>query len=152
MVEYKTVISQFRIISEPINLKRVKLSKSSEVREYTIKLFECNLDDINVVECVYVITVNNANNVTGFMKLSQGSITASIVDLRVLFKFVIDSLSSSFFLVHNHPSGKNYPSDSDIELTKKINEASKILGVNFLDHIIITEESYYSFADETSYL
>jgi DNA repair protein RadC len=130
----------------------VKLKSSNEVADYLKELYQSNGDDINVVEHVYVLSLNNANNVTGFMKLGSGTIASSVVDFRVLFKFVIDSLSVSFIVSHNHPSGSLIPSNADIELTKKLKEASRVLDLKLLDHIILSYDGHYSFANESSLL
>lgn len=152
MEQYKSFTPQFRIVSEPSPIRRVKLKSSSEVADYLKELYQSNGDDINVVEHVYVLSLNNANNVTGFMKLGSGTIASSVVDFRVLFKFVIDSLSVSFIVSHNHPSGSLIPSNADIELTKKLKEASRVLDLKLLDHIILSYDGHYSFANESSLL
>jgi len=152
MHQYKSYVPQFKIVSEPSSIKRVKLISSIEVYEYLKELYHFNGDDINVVEHVYVLSLNNVNNVTGFMKLSTGTTASSSIDFKVLFKFVIDSLAVSFIISHNHPSGSLNPSHNDIEITKKLKEASKTLDIKLLDHIIISYDGHYSFANESSIL
>jgi DNA repair protein RadC len=81
--------------------------------------------------------LNNSNNTIGYVKISQGGIVGTIVDVRIVAKYAVESLSTGIILVHNHPSGNLKPSQPDIDLTKKIKEGLKILDVTVLDHIII---------------
>jgi len=90
----------------------------------------------------WIIYLNNAN------KIHKGGITGTLVDTRLVFKRAIELIASSFILCHSHPSGTLKPSVSDISLTKKIKKGGEVLDIKILDHIIITEGSYYSFADE----
>ena len=80
--------------------------------------------------------------------MSKGGITGTLVDTRLVFKRAIELTATSIILCHNHPSGTLKPSASDISLTKKIKKGGEVLDIKILDHIIITEGSYYSFADE----
>ena len=105
-------------------------------------------DYIEYKEVFSIILLNNANNVLGVAKISEGGITATLVDLRILFQHILKANATSFIAVHNHPSGKLKASEADKKLTSKIQKASEVLDIMFLDHIIITTESYYSFADE----
>lgn len=95
--------------------------------------------------CIYL---NNSNVVMYKTMLSKGGITSSIVDIRILFKLALEHNATSIILSHNHPSGTLKPSDADKLLTKKIIEAGKTLDIQVLDHVIITESSYLSFATE----
>jgi len=96
----------------------------------------------------WILCLNNANKLTYKTQLSKGGMTSTIVDIRMLFKVAIEQNALQIVLVHNHPSGNVHPSKTDIELTEKVKKASKYLDINFLDHVIIGEKSYYSFADE----
>lgn len=95
-----------------------------------------------------IITVDTKNNATGAFEVSRGSINSSIVHPREVFKRALLNNASSIFLIHNHPSGEVEPSPEDIILTNRLVEASKILGINILDHLIIGDETYYSFKKE----
>jgi len=92
--------------------------------------------------------LSNNNKVLGVLEASTGGITGTIVDLRIIFSALLKANVTAFIIVHNHPSGKLAPSDADRQITRKIKEASKLLDIALLDHLIITEESYYSFTDE----
>jgi DNA repair protein RadC len=92
--------------------------------------------------------MNRANKVIKKIRISSGGISGTVADSRVIFKAAIDNLASAIILAHNHPSGNLKPSQSDINLTKKMKESGNILDIPVLDHIIIAENSYFSFADE----
>ncbi len=95
-----------------------------------------------------VLLLNRANRVTGVYEASAGGITGTVADPRLILAVAIKSVSVSIILAHNHPSGNLKPSRADEELTAKIKEAGKYHEIKVLDHIIISSESYYSFADE----
>lgn len=92
--------------------------------------------------------MNQANNVTGYAKISQGGICTTIVDVRLVAKYAIDALAPAVIFLHNHPSGNTIPSIDDIRLTNKMRDGLKILDVKLLDSIVITEDSYLSMTDE----
>jgi DNA repair protein RadC len=95
-----------------------------------------------------VLLLNRANGVTGVYEASSGGITGTVADPRLILAAAIKSLSVSIILSHNHPSGNLNPSRADEEFTLKIKEAAKYHDIKVLDHIILTNEGYYSFADE----
>lgn len=96
----------------------------------------------------WVLFLNNSNKILFKSQLSKGGMTGTIVDVRMVFKIALEQNATSIILTHNHPSGKLVPSEADIQITKKIKNAGKVLDIPVLDHIIITERGYYSFADE----
>ncbi len=105
-------------------------------------------DTIGLQESFKVVLLNNSNNVKGIYQISQGGITSTIVDLRILFAVVLKSLSVGIILVHNHPSGKLIPSEADKRLTEKIKKAADFFNIKVLDHLIIAPNGeYYSFTD-----
>ena len=105
-------------------------------------------DDIEIFESFFLLLLNRANKTIGYAKISQGGITGTVVDVRIIAKYAIESLSCGVILAHNHPSGNTNPSQQDIDLTKKIRESLIIFDITVLDHLIITSDKYYSFADE----
>lgn len=96
----------------------------------------------------WVLFLNNSNKVIHKAQLSKGGITGTIVDTRIIFKTALEYNAISLILTHNHPSGKLLASDSDKDITRKLQLAGKQMDIMILDHVIITESSYYSFADE----
>ena len=96
----------------------------------------------------WVLYLNRANKVIAKEKLSAGGITGTIVDGRLVLKRALELLSTSLVLIHNHPSGNLQPSEEDKKLTKKIKDACITLDILLIDHLIISNKGYYSFADE----
>ena len=96
----------------------------------------------------WVLYLNNSNKVIAKHQLSKGGFTATLVDVRLLYKRSLELSAVGIIVCHNHPSGKLSPSQSDIELTNKIKKAGQTLDIKLLDHLIITEKAYFSFADE----
>lgn len=105
------------------------------------------LSDLEV-EQFWIILLNRAHDVIGKRKISEGGVAGTVVDAKVVFKTAIDFLASSIVLVHNHPSGNLNPSQQDRTLTTNLVEAGKVLNVKVIDHLIISEKGYTSFADE----
>ena len=95
----------------------------------------------------WVLYLNNSNKVLSKFQISKGGITATLVDVRLLFKKAIEIGAVAIIICHNHPSGKINPSTEDKNLTKKIKLGGMSLDIKLLDHLIITEKSYFSFAD-----
>jgi DNA repair protein RadC len=96
----------------------------------------------------WVLYLNNANNIIYKAQLSKGGITGTVVDVRLLLKTALEHNALSFVLTHNHPSGKLIASEADIQITQKLKLAAKQLDMSVIDHIIVTENGYFSFADE----
>jgi DNA repair protein RadC len=103
---------------------------------------------IELVEQFKVMLTNRANKVLGILEVSTGGISGTVADPKLIFAAGIKAGASGFIVAHNHPSGNLKPSQADIELTKKLREGGKYLEIQLLDHLIITTEGYYSFADE----
>jgi DNA repair protein RadC len=92
--------------------------------------------------------LNRANETIGYAKISQGGITGTYVDKKIIAKYIIDSLASGVILAHNHPSGTLQPSEPDKRITKDIQQICSLLDTSILDHVILTAEGHYSFADD----
>jgi DNA repair protein RadC len=95
----------------------------------------------------WILYLNNANKIKLKFQMSKGGITGTLVDSRLVFKRALEISATGIILSHNHPSGSIKPSSSDISLTKKIKKGGELLDINVLDHVIITEKDYFSFAD-----
>ena len=105
-------------------------------------------DKLQHIEETYALLLNRANKAIGFSKISSGGIVGTVVDVKVVFQTALKSNATSIIICHNHPSSNLKPSEADIKLTKNLKEAGRIMDIALVDHLIITEESYYSFADE----
>jgi DNA repair protein RadC len=99
-------------------------------------------------EVLAVLFLNNANKINHFEIISKGGITATLVDPRIILKKALEEDAVKIVLCHNHPSGSLTPSQADNDITKKITEAAKLLDIVVMDHIIVSEEGYYSYAEE----
>ena len=96
----------------------------------------------------WIIYLNNSNKVIAKSQLSKGGITGTLVDVRIVFKTALEMGATALILCHNHPSGTLIPSDADKQITRKLKLAGDSLEIKVLDHLIVTETSYFSFADE----
>ena len=99
-------------------------------------------------EVFAVVFLNRANKVNHFKIISEGGITGTVADPRIILKMALEEDAVSIVLCHNHPSGSLKPSRADEELTQKIKEAARFFDIRVLDHIIVSDEGYFSFADE----
>lgn len=120
-----------------------KISSSKDVFE----VMQPHLGDLKHEE-FWVLYLDNANKVLSKNQLSKGGLTATLVDVRLVYKRALELSAVGILVCHNHPSGKLTPSNSDIELTKQIKEAGATLNIKLLDHLIISKKKYFSFADE----
>jgi DNA repair protein RadC len=96
----------------------------------------------------WVLFLNNSNKVIAKTQLSKGGITGTVVDVRLVFKMGLEMGATGLILCHNHPSGTLVASDADKQITKKIKSAGESLDIKLMDHLIVTETNYFSFADE----
>ena len=142
-----------------ISIKEIDISYSYGIAKAEREQITCSKDAFNVFssriansieykETFMLLVLNNSNDILGIKVVSEGGITATLVDVRLLFQTVLKAHGTAFIVCHNHPSGKLYPSDADKSLTEKIKQGAKALDLQFLDHLIITKTAFYSFADE----
>ncbi|EJG03158.1 JAB domain-containing protein [Flavobacterium sp. F52] len=118
---------------------------------YQLALGCWNPDTIEFFEQFKILLLNQSNKVLGIYEISSGGISGTVVDLRLIFAAALKANAVSLIMVHNHPSGQTKPSEADKQITRKVREAGSILDVKLLDHLIITPETYYSFADEGAF-
>jgi DNA repair protein RadC len=131
--------------------RRRKLAESPENGQIkssadAFNIFHPLLSDLSHEE-FWILFLNRSNKPINRMKVSQGGISGTVTDVRIIMKKAVENLASGLIVCHNHPSGNNNPSESDIQITQKIREAGSMLDVQLLDHIIIAGTAYYSFAD-----
>jgi DNA repair protein RadC len=98
-------------------------------------------------EQFWILMLNRSNMVIDKRMISSGGTSGTVIDTKIILKYAIDRLSSGIIVCHNHPSGNINPSDADKHITNKISQATKMMDIAFLDHIIIAEKAYFSFAD-----
>ena len=153
MEKLQSQISLFQVAEINVSYKpkfksseRPKVSSSKEVYEVL-----CNNWDMNRIELqeqFKILLLNRANRVLGIYEVSTGGIASTVADPKLIFSTALKSCAASIILSHNHPSGNLKPSLADINLTKKIKAGGELLDIAVLDHVIVTPEGYYSFADE----
>ncbi|HRI24033.1 MAG TPA: DNA repair protein RadC [Ferruginibacter sp.] len=124
------------------SLEKTVIRSSQEIASYLQALIK----DYNY-EVFAVIFLNRANRINHFEIISRGGITGTVADPRIILKKALEKDATSIVLCHNHPSGNLRPSLADEELTKKIKEAAAYMDIKVIDHIIVSDEGYYSFAD-----
>lgn len=130
--------------SEP--KKRDKVTASTDVHEIMSPyLLDAHREEF------WVILLNRANEVIRTEKISEGGVSGTVADPKLIFKTALDHLASALILVHNHPSGNLKPSQADLQLTHKMKEAGKFLEIPVLDHVIFTDHGFYSFVDEGTF-
>jgi len=125
------------------DLKQEKITGSADVYE----IMKPELSDL-LHEEFWLLLLNRANKIIKKQPISQGGVSGTVADPKIIFNYALSHLSSSIILVHNHPSGNTKPSEADKRLTKQLYEAGKLLEIAVLDHIIFTDNAYFSFADE----
>ena len=123
-------------------LQKKKITNSVSAFNY----FQPLMEDYQY-ETFWLLLLNRANKIIRHVQISEGGIAGTIADPKKIFKISLDHHASSLILCHNHPSGNTKPSEADIKLTKKLFEAGKLLDISIIDHLIIGEEKYFSFAD-----
>jgi DNA repair protein RadC len=122
------------------------LTSSKDVYELLLRSWDKN--KIELQEQFKVLLLNRGNKVLGIFEVSSGGVSGTIADPKLIFMAAIKGNSSNIIICHNHPSCNLKPSLADQELTQKIKQGGKLLEINVLDHLIISPEGYYSFADE----
>lgn len=159
-LEIKDLIKDFKGIGEAKAITIVaalELGKRRKLSEALVSplitsskdvydIFHPILADLKHEE-VWVLFLNRANKVVKNIQISKGGLTATVVDIRLIMKEGIQSLASAMVLCHNHPSGNTQPSDDDDQITKRLKEAGHIMHIRLLDHIIVCDNSYYSYMD-----
>ncbi|MCC6721686.1 MAG: DNA repair protein RadC [Bacteroidia bacterium] len=140
-----TIIAAIELGSRRKHYEAIKKKVNSSKQAYEI--LEPIISD-NKYEEFWVLLLNRANYLISCRQISEGGISGTVVDLRKIFKIAIEENACSLILAHNHPSGNIQPSDADKNITKKIKESGLIVDIPIVDHLIVANNNYYSFADE----
>lgn len=146
MITFKETCPEYAIksIKHP-DIPKAKIKSSKEAYEYALQFYD---QDLAIYESMFMILMNRANNTIGWVKISQGGVSGTVCDNKIVAFYASKVMASGVILVHNHPSGELKPSHADEELTKKIKSALLLLDIALLDHIIVSTEGFFSFADE----
>ena len=139
---YKAAEVKLTYITKVKASNRIQIKNVEDAASLFFKIWD--MATIEHVEEVKMILLNRANKVLGVTNISQGGISGSIIDTRIVLQFAIKANASAVILAHNHPSGNLVASDADITITNKIREALKLVEIQLLDHIIINKDEDYS--------
>jgi DNA repair protein RadC len=139
-VEYKIKKEKGTAIFESI-----KVESSKDAEKFARNFYN---DDIGIYESMFLMLLNRANKITGWVKISQGGVTGTVCDPIIIAKYAIESLAKGVILVHNHPSGNLIPSTADKNINQKVKAGLSLFDITLVDSLIMTEESYYSFQDD----
>lgn len=143
-----TLVSEIQVSYNPIirASQRPQIGCSRDAQDLLRQIWDSNL--IEYVEEFKLLLLNRANRVLGIVAISKGGVAGTVADPKIIFGVALKANASSIILAHNHPSGNLKPSEADKQLTKKLMEGGKLLDLVVSDHIILTGENYYSFADD----
>ena len=146
MKTYKSTTKLFELKKVQTEFPNIRVNGSNEAQQFIRQFYG---DDLEIYESFFILLLNRMNNTIGYAKISQGGVAGTVVDTKIVAKYAVEGLASTIILAHNHPSGNHKPSEADIRMTKKVKEALKLLDIDVVDHIILTADKYYSFADES---
>jgi DNA repair protein RadC len=144
MKTYKTTLDEFKLRKVKSSIPRAKIKSSHDAANYIRQFYD---DDIEIYESFFLLLLNRANNTTDFVKISQGGISGTVIDVKLIAKYAIENLASNIIIAHNHPSGNIEPSQADISITDKVIKSVNLFDIKVLDHIILTSDEHKSFAD-----
>ena len=134
----------YTIKKNAVQFDSIKITQSEHAADFIRQFYH---EDIEVYESFFILLLDRQNKTIGYAKISQGGIFSTVVDVKIIAKYVVDSLASGIILAHNHPSGQLKASNEDIQITNKIKEVLKHFDCVVLDHVILTADSYYSMVD-----
>ncbi len=143
---YKSDMPEITLKYKTGNYKKTKISTSLDAFQVLLELYDD--DTVDYKETAYALFLNKANNTIGWMKISEGGTTATIIDSKMIFATALKCNASGIILSHNHPSGQLIASDEDRKMTERIVSIGFILGIEVLDHVIVCRSGYYSMSDE----
>jgi DNA repair protein RadC len=146
---FKTYMPEIKLKFKPSPYPKCKISSALDA--YTTLLEIYDDDTVDYIETAYVLFLNRNNNTIGWLKLSEGGTTATLMDPKVIFATALKCNASALILCHNHPSGKLSPSKEDIAITENVANIGSLLNINVFDHLIITRSGYLSM-NEDGYL
>ena len=142
MKKNATLLAAEITVSYSANRKLHEMPKLTSSKTTVDVLRDIWSNEIEFREASYLLLLNRANYLLGWFLNGIGGVSGTVVDPRIIFSTALKCHASSIILAHNHPSGNNQPSAADIQLTKKISEAGKLLEITLLDHIILTKDQY----------
>lgn len=146
MKTYKSNMPEITLKYKTGNYKKTIICTSLDAFKVLVELYDD--DTLDYKETVYVLFLNKANNTIGWMKISEGGISATVIDPKMIFATAKKFNVSGKILSHNHPSGQLRASDEDRKMTSNLASIGYIMGIEVLDHVIVCRTGYYSMSDE----
>jgi DNA repair protein RadC len=141
-----TTVAEIQVSYQPAGKPIHKISCSKDAFDILINYYP--QETIHLKEHFVVLYLNNANKVIGVYRLSEGGMTATIADIRIVLAIALKLAAKGMIISHNHPSGETQPSGADKTVTKKLKDACVLMDLTLCDHIIVTADSYHSFCDQ----
>jgi DNA repair protein RadC len=138
-------LPEFKIQSIQSDFTKVKLTNTQAAANYLRQFYT---GDIDIFESSFILLLNNSMHTIGFAKISQGGITGTVIDPRIVAHYAVKCLATAVIIAHNHPSGNLNPSESDKKVTEKIHKGLSLLDIDLVDHVILTSSGFTSFRDE----
>lgn len=126
-------------------VKNIKITRSQDANDIIRRVFPTSISDRESMLSLYL---NNSNRTLGYGICSVGGYTGTLIDLRILLKEALLASATGIILCHNHPSGNLKPSQADLSITNKVKKAAELIDVKLLDHLILSEDEFFSFADD----
>jgi DNA repair protein RadC len=146
MKTYKSNLPQITLKWKKGEELNCKILKSSDAADLFRKIWD--EDSLTIYETMICIFLNRQSNTIGWLKVSQGGLSGTICDNRLILATALNCLASAIIMCHNHPSGNLKPSDTDISVNRKLSDACKLMDMQVLDSLILSEDGYLSMADE----
>lgn len=137
--------TEFKLSRTKSEFDKKQVTSSKQAYDYIKKFY---FDDIDIYESTFILLLDQSAKTIGYAKVSQGGVAGTVVDIKIICKYAIDSLASGVILAHNYPSGSLSASVQDQNITKRVKDALLIMDVRLMDHLILTSDGYFSFADE----
>jgi DNA repair protein RadC len=146
----RTLEKEFTVREIDITFKEEKIAfnKVSSSRDAYKFIKDVLFEGMEIQEHFVVLFLSQSNQIIGYYRHSKGTINSTQVDIELVMAVAIKTLSKAMILSHNHPSGNKNPSEADRRMTKKLKQAAALFDISVLDHVIATNDGYYSFADE----
>lgn len=147
MTIYKGTCPELKLKKADGTIHKMKITSSKDSQTFFRAIFDADM--LEICESFMVVYLNKANNTVGYFKASQGGISGTVVDIKLIMKKALDCYASAMILCHNHPSGNMIPSMADKTVTRNVKNACEVFDIALLDHIILSpfDQDYYSFAD-----
>ena len=145
MIGKNSPLDRMRKRNRPAVRSRSSLPKTAAA---AFEIFSAVLPSFEHIEYAYVMLLNRSNRLLGVKQLSMGGISGTVIDPKIVFQTALKANASCIILAHNHPSGEIVPSEQDNSLTSKLKSAGEFLDLPLLDHLILTQDKYFSYKDE----